>query len=166
MAGRVGVMVTDGGPHPADRWAAETAAEIMSYVKVAESVDTPEARKVRRSRPRLELDIADVLEDHHDANIEHERGQIADHGDERLHHDCTPHADHVSEAVQGVINMAKRHGEPFTSAFDSENGRAIVEKAIKVHMATAMHIERGWHADRQMATGQASEHVRRFKKGS
>lgn len=166
MAGRVGVMVTDGGPHPADLWARETAAEIMSYVKVSDSADTPEAKLVRRSKPRLELDIADVLEDHHDCNIEDERAKIAEHGDERLHHDCGPHCDHVAGAVAGVVECAKDYGEPFASAFDSENGRSIIERAIKVHMATAMHIERGWHADRQMATGEASHHVRRFKKGT
>lgn len=166
MAGRVGVMVTDGGPHPADKWSAETAAEIMSYVKVADSADTPEAKLVRRNKPRLELDIADVLEDYHDNNIEAERAAIAEHGDERLLHDCAPVADGVSEAVNEVVAVALGYGEPFGSAFDSENGRSIIGQAIKVHMATAMHIERGWHADRQMATGQASDHVRRFKKGS
>lgn len=166
MAGRVGVMVTDGGPHGADKWAAETAAEIMSYVKVADNVDTPEARAVRRARPRMELDIADVLEEFHGANIEHERAQIEDHGDERLSHFCDPHCDHVSEAVEAVVAAAVSYDEPFASAFNSDNGRAIIEKAVKVHMATAMHIERGWHADRMVAAGEASLHVKNFKKGS
>lgn len=160
---RVGVMTTDGGPHPADKWAAETAGEIMSYVKVDDSSDTPEAAAVRRAKPRLELDIAEVLEQYHDENIEAERDALADEGNERLLKPYAVDEEVVRKAALSVVKVAEKYGEPFASSFASQPAIAIIASAIRVHFRTAHDVERGWHADRAWRAGDIDEHVKRFK---
>lgn len=160
---RVGVMTTNGGAHPADKWSAETAGEIMSYVKVDDSIDTPEASVVRRAKPRLELDIADAIEEFHKANILAERAALALHDTERLSHPFELDDEHVSGAIDAVVAVAKKYGAPFADAFDSENGRHIVGLAVRGHFTTAHDIERGWHADRAWAAGKIDDHVKNFK---
>jgi hypothetical protein len=160
---RVGVMTTNGGPHPVDKWAAESAGEIMSFVKVDDDANTPEAAAVRKAKPRLELDIADALEEYHQANIDAEKEALEEHGDERLSHPFEISKDHLQEAVEAVAAAAAVHGEPFKSAFTSDNGRQIIRKALEVHYATAHDIERSWYADKCVKEGRISDHVKAFK---
>lgn len=167
---RVGVMTTDGGAHPASKWAEETAGEIMSYVKIDpdSADDSPETaalkKDARRSKMRLEADIVYILEPHHEENIRSEQGHLHA-SDERLCEDCAPDHDCVAEATDAVVEAAKKYGPLWAAAFDSVNGREIVANAIRVHFASAMLIERSYHADRKVARGEVSEHVRKFKKG-
>lgn len=160
---RVGVMTTNGGPHPADKWASETAGEIISYVKVDDNADTPEAALVRRAKPRLELDIAEALEDSHRVNILAERAALAIHDTERLSQPFEVDEDHLDSGTEAVVSVAKKYGAPFADAFDSDNGRSIVRQALKVHFTTAHDVERGWHADRAWAAGRIDDHVKAFK---
>lgn len=162
---RVGILVTDGGPHPADKWAAETAAEIMSLVKVEDNSASPEAVAVRKAKPRLELDIADALEKHHQAHIDREKQCLETEGDCRLNHDYDQCPENFKAAVEAVVTAARAYGEPFLSAFSSENGQALVANAIRVHFASAAHVERSWHADSKLQPGvQASPDVAHFRR--
>lgn len=166
---RVGVMTTDGGPHPADKWAEETAGEIMSLVKVDPDTtdDSDESRarkrKARSDKMRMEADILEAVETFHAANQDNERSHLSVTGDERLSHDLDPHPDHLDGAVEAVVAIARKYGSPYAEAFDSANGRELVTRVIRAHMKTAMDIERSWHADRQVAAGNLSDHVRAFR---
>lgn len=164
---RVGVMTTDGGPHPAGKWAEETAGEIMSYVKIDEDSpsDSPEKledkRQARRNKLRLEVDIVDAVEPLHHDTIKSERDGLAK-DDARLNSAPEPDSKTIEAAVEAVVAAAKKYGPIFGSAFDSDNGRSIVRNAIKTHAATAIHIERGWHADKKMASGDVTVPVKKF----
>lgn len=151
---RVGVMITDGGPHSADKWAEESAGEIMALVKV--DPDRPEdtaADKERKSSARktrmyLEADILGVLEPHHSAIQDLERTMLKE-SDERLNHPMRPDVGTVDAAVNGVVGAAAKYGEPWASAFADEGAKAMVHDIIYRHFQAAMHIERSWHVDRQ-----------------
>lgn len=164
---RVGVMVTNGGPHPADKWAEETAGEIMSLVKIEDDQagDTDEVkenkRKARRVKLRLEADLVDALEPHHFDNQKREKDHLHA-SDERLNQPYDPEEDLIRAAVDSVVGAAKKYGDPWASAFDSDNGRELITTAVKVHFASAMHVERGWHCDHKIRNRDHNEHVLAF----
>lgn len=152
---RVGVLTTDGGPHPADKWASETAAEILTLVKVDDTSTSEEATAARKAKPRLEIDIAEAVEAHHEDNIARERKKLATYEDRLNYHYDLSEAG-VSATVDSIVAVAEKYGEPFASAFASVNGRALIENTVRVHFASAAHVERSWHSDSKLQPGVAA----------
>ena len=161
---RVGVMATNGGPHPSDKWAEETAGEIIAYVVIEDAPTDDDAaremkRAARRSRMRLEADIVDAVEGHHHDNIVRERSRLEKHGNARLN--AAYDDDGVELAVQAVVDCAQKY-PIYAAAFASDNGREIIRNAIRTHFATAAYIERSYHADRVLAAGEVDDDVKHF----
>lgn len=151
------MMKTNGGPHPAGKWAIVTAGQIMRSVF---GVDNAEAASQRK----LELAILDVFEKHHDKVQTHERGKITEHGIDRLTHPLEP-AEHIDDTLADFMNACKTVGpiEAARLADDPDVGSRTVDVAahfakpevarqIKLiiggHTSASMGIERSWHADR------------------
>lgn len=144
-----GIMITNGGPHPADKWAAQSAAQIAALIQVDEASDSDEARAARRAKPRFELDLADALEDHHDSVQSGERNALDEHGHSRHEHSLDPAEHHeatLEDAMADVAKVAARYPQ-FADHFARPEVEAVVKSIIASHFATAMHVERSWHRD-------------------
>lgn len=159
------VLITDGGPHPAEKWAEATASHI---VDIAEHVGG--AR--RGAAVKLQAAVIDILEGHHHTIQNGERGKIKEHKLDRLTHDIDPeHHLSVDEVVAEIVAAAA--GTPWEADFnypgqvesvdpDGTHHPAInsmaqnLKELLTQHFATSIHVERSWHADRNPGTEQAT----------
>lgn len=148
-----GILKTDGGLHPADKWAAMTAAQIVSLIEIDEHSSSEAAVTARRAKARFELDLADALEGHHKAVQEHEIAKLGEAGAARYTASLDP-AEHVpdtlDEAMAAVTEAAS--GTMFEAHFARPEVQDIVRNTLASHFATAMDIERRWHNDRARAS--------------
>lgn len=148
----VGILATNGGPHPPQKWAMVTAGQIIQFGEDAD----PKLREMGR---KLELRMLDVLERHHDTVQSKERSAIQKHGEDRLSHPLHLSIDHRNRAVaehvdvesitQELIDCAK--GTPFEAHFEQPQVRSYIHDLLQNHFATSISIERDWHADRILA---------------
>src|ERR1019366_6519972 len=105
----IGIMVTNGGPHPADKWAEVTASHIVT---VADSL----SGERRGAAIKLQSAVYDMLLGHHTTVQNGERAKIKEFGVARLQHDMTPD-DHVNidDVVAEII--AATVGTPWEEQF-------------------------------------------------
>lgn len=152
---RVGVMVTEGGPHSPDTWAEATADQIIDISADAPDTKLAEARMFREK-------LVEILSGHHQLVQEQERGQIDEQGHARLIHDLD-----VSECVDApaaeIVETAR--GLSFESHFAKPETQAYLRQVLGSHFATSMHIERSWHADRHPDTDEARAFRAKYHSG-
>jgi hypothetical protein len=179
----IGVMVTNGGPHSAEKWAETTASHIVT---IADSI----AGEKRGSAIKLQAAVIDILTGHHTTVQHGERDKIKKHGNARLQHDMTPN-DHVS--VDSVIAdiIAAGQGTPWQDAFNYQgqpriedeykidaNGNEVLAKkgqdyrpsfkkyltdVLTDHFMSNAFIERSWHADQNAHTPEAQAFHKQFR---
>ncbi len=150
------ILITDGGPHPAEKWAVITAGAIIDVAESARG--KPSAIEGRK----LELKIIDILEGHHAKVQEHERGAIKKHGVARLEHPIDP-TEHLDTPFDEIVAAAK--GTMFESYFAKPEVRDSLRNVLGQHFATSMHIERSWHADRNPADPKAVAFMQKYHGG-
>jgi len=158
---QVGIMVTNGGPHPADKWAVTTAGQIIQSVFSSGAADTVGARK-------FEMALLDLLQPHHENVQTSERGKIERGGMKRLAEPIDPR-EHCDAVVAEVAAAAKKVGkikipDPDTGGekevdlgehFAKKEVQAVLAGMIGSHFATAMDIERSYHADKNASNPEA-----------
>jgi len=146
---KVGLLITDGGPHSADKWAEATASHI---VDIAGHV----AGERRVAAVKLEAAIIDILEGHHSTVQNGERNAIATVGHDRLQHECScEHHLSLDDAVAEICAATK--GTPWEEDFAKPEMIENLKPLLASHLQTNMEIERGWHAARNPDTPQAQE---------
>ncbi len=128
-----GVMITDGGPHPADKWAEATASMI---VDIADHV----AGEKRGAAIKLQAAVIDVLEKHHTTVQAVER---ANPGVGAL--DPNKYVS-INSVVTEIIGVSI--GTPWEADFANPEFAVQLSNLLASHLATSMHIERLWHQDR------------------
>lgn len=147
-------MITNGGPHPADKLADATTDTIMDLIQVADDADTPEAAAARAAKRTMRPILFDIFNAHHDGVQKHERGHLKmsvkkhearDHACKRI--DVTPHLS-VMDEVYAALDAT-----PFAEHFAKPEVREVLKQIVAQHTANAMHIERCYHADRHEAKG-------------
>lgn len=134
---QIGVMVTDGGPHPPEKWAEVTASHIIDISATAPEAKLKEAREFRDK-------ITGILTGHHANNIRRERNKLAAGTDDHFATALDP-TETVEEAVAEIIAASK--GLSFAAHFEKLETQQYLRNAIGSHMATAQHIERMWASD-------------------
>ncbi|QAY96716.1 hypothetical protein CWB41_14050 [Methylovirgula ligni] len=139
---QVGLLITNGGPHSAEKWAAASAAQIIQIGAEAKGVEALEGRK-------LELKIIDLLEDHHAAVQTAERDALKDDPAARLETAIDPEGHDLDTKVEAIATLAR--GTPFEAHFASDTVKRHVREVLASHFATSIHIERSWHRDRNPA---------------
>ena len=159
------ILVTDGGPHSAEKWAEATSSHI---VDIAQHV----AGEKRAAAVKLQAAIIDILEGHHTTVQNGERAKLAGvTGHDRLQAELDPEHHLSLEQVVAEI-IAAANGTPWEADFNyagqeahfgeegehypripsmAENLTALLSN----HFASSMHIERSWHADRNPAEHQS-----------
>jgi len=135
-----GILVTNGGPHSADKWAEATASHI---VDIADHI----AGEKRGAAIKLQAAIIDLLTAHHTAVQVGERSALQTVGHPRLLAPLDP-AHHLSldQVVAQIIAAAQ--GTPWEAECNAADTADYLYALLKQHFATSMHIERSWHADR------------------
>lgn len=145
------IMVTNGGDHPAEKWAEVTASNIADLVRVdddkIEDADADRSRKAvaRRAKDRFRLDLADLLAPHHERNQQFEKGKLAAAGDERIAGPFSTY-DKKAEVVASVV--AASAATQFAEHFEKPEVQAAVGAMIDKHFAHVKHNARSWHADK------------------
>ena len=136
---RVGILVTDNGPHSAAQWAEATAGSIVDIADHVSGVK-------RGAAIKLQAAIIDILEKYHEAVQAGERMFIvndASHCTSPL--SVSNHTD-LDTAVTEVIVAAA--GTPWESDFATAEMKSGLRTLLDSHFSTAMDIERQYHADR------------------
>lgn len=151
---QVGFMITNGGPHPADKWAEMTADTILNLIQIAEDSDTPEAAAARKAKRDLRPTLFNILYDHHDGVQRHERSgnaKVKTLKDAEAHActvrnpiDCTPHLGAVDDVISALA------ATPFAAHFAKPEVAEVIKQIVGQHTADVMHIERRWHHDRHV----------------
>lgn len=148
---QIGVMITNGDQHSAEKWAIVTAGQIIQIGASATGTQAIDARK-------LENAIIAILEGHHKKVQSGEREAITKDGDARLAHalDHTQHAD-TAAIVAEIVAASK--GSAFEVHFAKPETQAYLADLLGQHFRTSMDIERSWHADKH----PTSDHAKAFK---
>lgn len=143
-------MITNGGPHPADKWADTSTDAILDLIQIAEDADSEQAVEARMAKRNLRTVLFDIFYGHHDGVQRTERGSLAaikkhkdacDHCDKKLPlHDDVPSALEEINAALGAT--------PFAAHFAQAHVQDILRAIIGQHTANVQHIERSWHRDR------------------
>jgi hypothetical protein len=148
---RVGILTTNHGPHPAAKWAEQSAAMIADVIQIE-----PTAlgfAELNAQKAEFENEVSAALHSDHEAVQTDERDAIAAHGMARLSHSTDPDLEHLDAAVEKVVAVAKT--KIFGSHFDKPEVKAFVRTTLGQHFATSKHIERSWHADRNPDSPEA-----------
>lgn len=146
------IMITDGGPHPADKWADTTVEAILDLVQINEDSISPEAAAARQAKRELGPKLFAILNDHHDGVQKHHRAKHAKAKGHLLDHtiDVEPHMS-AADAVLSVL--AQLPQSTVGLHFARTDVRDVVRSIIGQHTADVIHIERNWHADGLAAKG-------------
>ncbi len=141
----IGVLVTDGGPHPPEKWAEVTASQIVDDIAThAPQTGVGESQEFRDK-------LVAILTPHHGRVQESERGALV-HVPGRMQHDLDP-TPHLSDPLAEIVAAAQGH--TFGAYFTRPETQEYLRRVIGTHFATAMQIERSWHADRNPNTPEA-----------
>jgi hypothetical protein len=152
------IIVTNGGDHPADKWADVTAATIADLVKIdddkIEDTDADRARKAaaRRAKERFRLDVADVLMPHHDRNQKFEQGKLAATGDARI---AGPFSTYDKKAEVLALVVACAVNTPFVDHYATPEVQAVIGDLIEKHFAHVKYSARSWFADKNASGANA-----------
>lgn len=145
------IMVTDGGPHPADRWAEITSNQIVDTLLVDANPNdgSPAAVKARLAKRTLRNDLFGILLRHHDDVQRTERDALskikkpAESGVRVvLPIDPAPHMS-TMDAVN-VVCAASQFADHLAKPEVQDTIRAILGQ----HTVDVIHLERRWHHDR------------------
>ena len=137
------IIVTNGGPHPPDRWADTTVEAIMDLIRIPDDSVTAEALTARQAKRGLSPKLFAILLPHHDGVQRQHRGALkkvkASQVGEQI--DVTPHMDAADQALAALA------ATPFAAHFAEPHVQEVVRQIIGSHTASVIDIERRWHAD-------------------
>lgn len=143
---KVGILVTNGGTHSPEKWAAESAAQLVDIIQINENSIVFES--MTKAKTELEKSIENILVLHHDTVKAHEITAIDEQGFDRLGHTLDPEADHLEAAVSDVQIAADN--TMFGTHFRKPEVEKFIRSTLGSHFATVRQIERSTHADKHL----------------
>ena len=153
---QTGILVTDGGPHPADKWAEATSSHIVS---IADSLSGAK----RASAFKLQAAVIDILEKHHGLVQNGEQAKLQASPDRLASGlDANDHTD-LDQVVGEIVTAAA--GTAWAETFALTETQTQLKALLASHFHTSMHIERSWHADRNPSLPQAQAFQSRHNVG-
>lgn len=142
------VLVTNNGAHSADKWAVTTAEMIFPLE------DTTIVGERLIAAQKFQTRIAEILSGHHDNNMKEEQSKL-DNNPERFNEEFE-HDHHLDAAMDELIQAAQE--SPWADHFKKPEVQRAMREIMSQHMASASHVQRLWHADRN-----ESEHGARYR---
>lgn len=130
-----GVLITNNGPHPADKWAELTVSQIVD---------------VAGSEPGLKFrsKLAEILEGFHSKVASDEQNKLKKLGDDRLGQPLDVEGEQELDKMVDEL-AAVADGSEWAGHFASPDTRAYIRTLLKQHFRANMDVERSWHADRK-----------------
>lgn len=150
------ILITDGGPHVPEAWAAATADMIFT-------IDDKIAPARRVKAMKLQAQFAEILAGHHGIAQEQERTNLGNRGPDRMMEDIG--AMHVMDGVLADLRAAVS-ASPFAEQFDAPGVWDQIAALIHDHFVSSQHVERLWHADRNPDCAVSQEYRARFHGGT
>lgn len=150
-------LSTDGGPHSPDKWAAMTAKRIVSdmipaqimidddSVHSLEGSSHPKIIALRKARDRLELEIRDLVEDHHHAV---QRKARADKGlgiGKDLKATVADHVD-VAKVAAAIVALANEAHPGLGGNFKRDDVAKDLVDRLHMDFGSVIDIERDYRA--------------------
>ena len=138
------LLVTNGGPHPADKWASLAAGQVANLISVDEHSNSPAASSARKAKPLFAINCASELEAVFNAAMSDAEAAVVN-GSVIVRHapiDVTPY---FSSAETSVI--ASAGGTQFAGQFSNSAARAEVDRIVGQYLADAINISRSWALD-------------------
>ncbi len=132
-------MITNGGPHPPEKWADVTARAITDLIVIEPTAPTQAIVDKRE----FEMALFKLLIEQHKHTQDRARNALAAEGhvDHRqIVHDRAPA---VTEKVTALA-----HGTRFAEHFAKPEVKSFVHNVIGQHFANSVDIEHRWHKDR------------------
>lgn len=133
-----GIMITNGGPHSAEKWAFTTGEMLFP-------IDSNVAGDRLIAAKKVQLAIIEALIPHHDVNMTNERNQLSSSGDIALDLPYSPEQE-MQRAFNSIVSILKTSPWAY-KAVDPEWEKAVKE-ILASHFATSQNIERQWHCHR------------------
>ena len=143
---RVGVMVTDNGSHPPEKWAAESAAQIVDVIQI--EPNSIAFSEMSNEKTKLGELIKTALVKHHNTNQKLELFAIEEQEFDRFDVTTDPDEDVLSEALADVQECAAQ--TLFASHFQKPEVVKFVRSTLGSHFATVKQIERSQFADKHL----------------
>lgn len=144
-------MITNGGPHPADRWAEVTTDAILDLIQIEADSVTPEAAQARQAKRDLQPVLFVIFNAHHSRVQAAERGAVPKSlkvAADNVAAPLEPATDYVMEKMFAALAAT-----PFAAHFAKPEVQAVLTQIVGQHTADVMHIERRYHHDRLTAKG-------------
>lgn len=132
-------LITDGGPHPADKWAEVSANEIMALIVIPDDATSDAAVAARQAKRELFPKLVKELTEHHGALQKAERAACKK-GAAKRSAEKIDVIDHMASGVECIIELMTY--PPFREHFSRPDVRAVVARIIGQHATDIVHIER------------------------
>jgi hypothetical protein len=127
---QISVMITNGGPHPPQKWAEQSADRLVDIIEIEPTALQYEQALQAKNILREKL-VAGLLEPHTAAQT------------------AVRASDHFAKSLQVVQGAVK--GSMFEQHFGKPETLEFVRQTLLMHFNTVAHIEQCWHRDRQGA---------------
>ena len=137
---QVRFMSTDGGAHPPEKWALETAEQL---VYIGPNVNGPTLMAATEAK----LAIAKALMDHYAKVQNDERGKLQLDPEGTHASDLgvpDEHMDSMIDAVKGALTNT-----PWSDIVDLPDNRAVIQNHVHEHVKAIQAIERSYNKDRE-----------------
>lgn len=148
-------MITNGGSHPADKFADHAVDTMLDLVQIAEDSTSPEATTARQAKRDLRPALFEILNAAFDAAQKAEQSlpKGIKTPDAALAHAFDIKI--ADSTLDGVLSQVTRSfaKTPFGDHFAKPDPQAALRSIIGQCLADVMHIERRYHHDRLTAKG-------------
>lgn len=134
-----GVMITDGGPHPADKWAVTTANQITGLIEILPTASSG----ATIAKAKFGVTVMEILHAAHEATQKAERAKCHADGDKNLVAPLDP-SSQIDKPLAAIIAATK--GTMFEAWGADTVVQGVIRDTIGKDLATTMHVERDWHA--------------------
>lgn len=144
QVGNVMLLITNGGPHPPDKWAYAAAVFTADLVQFDEKSNSNAAAQARRGKPVFVDSISSALEPMFLTAMTDEQDRIDNN---QVTHRTDPFA--VDGYLNGAVNavVTASHGSPFTSHFAKQATQDVVRNILKQVFIDAANSQRSWAFD-------------------
>lgn len=140
----VGFLITNGGPHPADKWAEIMVNDIMSLIQIDDNSDTDEAAAARKAKRDLSPKLFDLFEAAGRRVQSNERAACKNKARLSAKLDSEPHTPKIVADFDALMA-----GTPFSDHFAQTSVRDHIRNVFRQRFASMMHVERCWAASKE-----------------
>lgn len=146
-----GILITNGGPHPAEKWAIYVAERIVPTDNVTIG-DRP------MQALALQVAVAKAISDDFEKAQSEEKSRLFNDSN-HLNNDYDVDL-YVEPMMQDIVSCAK--GTPWEAHYNSADVQNEIRSMLRSHVWDTLHIERMYHADANPDMAPAREYKARF----